>query len=175
MIKKIFLFLVLPIVSLSINTCQPVFAQSSTEFENIQSESIITKPRFRIVFEGTFQKSRNYGTQGMNTGDYMNNSIQSPFSSTTNPFLQNQSFSTDYGFLNYQNNYGSNSSYKSILIGFDTDITRNNGRRFVFSTRSRFVSNLEPNSTSKETWLKFHTEGKKQSSLVVDFNIRIIR
>ncbi len=173
--KQIFLFLVLFTVAICMTTCQPAFAQSGSEIQNQTSEPIIPRRSFRIVFEGTFQskRSENYNQQGIIPGDYINTSPGNYFPRndsmlSTNPFSQDYSLSPSYG-------YGSMSGLKNILLGFDANFVRSNGRHFVVSSRTSFTSYSDKNPSTKETWLKLHTEGKKPSSLVVNFTIRIIR
>jgi hypothetical protein len=171
--KQIFLFLVLSVLTICVSTCQPAFAQSTPEIESQVTEPVTPRRSFRIVFEGTFQgkRSQNYNQQTIIPGDYINTQSGSIFSDntllSTNPF-SNYNLSPAY-------NYGLVAGSKNIMFGFDANFLKSTGRRFVVSSRTSFTSSPDSNFSSKETWLKLHTEGKKQSSLVLDFTIKIIR
>ena len=128
---------------------QNALAQTNSTMGGVPMEEMPMQPMptgrsLRIVFEGTFYRNK---TPNMSQFDY-------PVSL----------FAT-YGTLFPRSN--------QITVGFDATNTLSSGRRFVVSTRTSFSSGGDFGNR-KETWLKLHTSAEKQSSVVVDFSIRVI-
>jgi hypothetical protein len=175
--KSIGFFLALSIFYIWVTGDAAAQAQTNTVNEEVPIQTTPPRRSLRIIFEGTFQSGRNknFQEQGMIFPTiYPSDQDESSLSNSTDPLLSTNPFFTNQRLPQYYNNYGASSGYKDMIIGFDSNFTQRSGRRFTVSARTRFIKYTEPNYTTRETWVKLHTEGKKQSSIVVDFAIKIV-